>query len=133
MPANNAQNKDRLLGKILRIDMNGTWARAIPDPSLNPFVGKAGRDEIWAYGLRNPWRFSFDRTHGDLWIGDVGQSRYEESTARVTSTGGPAARGSNFGWRAVEGRHCYRPASGCDKTARSSPSWNTATPTASAP
>ena len=114
---NNAQNKNRLLGKILRININGTvGSRQYKNPASNPFVGKAGRNEIWSYGLRNPWKFSFDRTRGDLWIGDVGQNRYEEiDRKQVTSTGGSAARGSNFGWRVVEGRHCYRPASGCNK------------------
>jgi glucose/arabinose dehydrogenase len=117
---NNAQNKDRLLGKILRININGTvGSRQYKNPASNPFVGKAGRNEIWSYGLRNPWKFSFDRARGDLWIGDVGQNRYEEiNRKQVPSTGGPAARGSNFGWRVVEGRHCYRPSTGCSKSGK---------------
>ncbi len=114
---NNAQNKNRLLGKILRININGTkGARQYRIPTSNPFVGRAGRNEIWSYGLRNPWKFSFDRTRGDLWVGDVGQNRYEEiNRKQVTSTGAPAARGSNFGWRVLEGWHCFRPATGCSK------------------
>ena len=120
---NNAQNKDRLLGKILRIDINGTLGkRQYKIPKSNPFVGRAGRNEIWSYGLRNPWRFSFDRARGDLWIGDVGQNRYEEVDRKlITSTAAPNGRGSNYGWRVLEGWHCYKPASGCSKSAKVRP------------
>ncbi len=79
-PGNRAQNLDTLLGKLLRIDVNrrtGTLA-ATASPRTNPFVGRSGLDQIWAYGLRNPWRWSFDRATGDLWIGDVGQDTWEE-------------------------------------------------------
>ncbi len=103
----NAQDlEDNLLGKILRIDPSPALD-AWPDddernygiPADNPFVGTAGDDEIWAYGLRNPWRNSFDRLTGDLWIGDVGQGAREEiNFAPATSTGG-----ENYGWRVREG------------------------------
>ena len=90
-PQNNAQNLTNLLGKILRIDPAGTV------PPDNPFVGQGGgvRPEIWAYGLRNPWRFSFDRNTGDLWLGDVGQNEFEEVDIIV--------KGGNYGWRLFEG------------------------------
>jgi glucose/arabinose dehydrogenase len=104
-PLGSGQSLDTLLGKILRIDVNrrsGGTPYAIPPD--NPFVGRAGaRPEIYVYGLRNPWRFSFDRQRRDLWIGDVGQGSWEEIDYR------PAGRiaGSNFGWNAFEGRHPY--------------------------
>ena len=111
-PGNRAQSLSTLLGKILRIDVNGKASgRQYRIPSSNPYVGRSGLDEIWSRGLRNPWRFSFDRANGTLWIGDVGQSRYEEVNRAVRSAGG--GRGSNYGWRVMEGRHCYRPSSGC--------------------
>jgi glucose/arabinose dehydrogenase len=107
-PNNNAQNLNQLLGKILRIDVDHGSPYAIP-PS-NPFAQRAGaRGEIWAYGVRNPWRFSFDRATGDLWIGDVGQDAYEEVDLQpATSIGG-----ENYGWRKMEGQHCYNPSSNC--------------------
>jgi glucose/arabinose dehydrogenase len=107
-PNNNAQNLNQLLGKILRIDVDHGSPYAIP-PS-NPFAQRTGaRGEIWAYGVRNPWRFSFDRTTGDLWIGDVGQDAFEEVDFQpATSIGG-----ENYGWRKMEGQHCYNPASNC--------------------
>jgi glucose/arabinose dehydrogenase len=102
-PGNVAQNKRLLLGKILRIDPitspgTGTQA-AYTVPRDNPFVGKPGRDEIWAYGLRNPWRFTFDRPSDTIAIGDVGNDRYEE----VDLLPADKARGANFGWSAYEG------------------------------
>jgi glucose/arabinose dehydrogenase len=103
-PFGNAQNKDRRLGKILRIDPldpDGDGPKRYTIPADNPFVGKPGLDDIWAYGLRNPWRNSFDRQTGDLWIGDVGQDRFEE----IDRAGAGKAR--NFGWDRVEGRHLY--------------------------
>jgi glucose/arabinose dehydrogenase len=112
-PENRAQDTGALLGKILRIDVDHpTSGRAFGIPETNPFAdGAGGRPEIWALGLRNPWRFSFDRTTGDLWIGDVGQSSWEEiDLARAGAGGG---RGENYGWRLVEGRACYDPPSGC--------------------
>jgi glucose/arabinose dehydrogenase len=97
----NAQSLGSLLGKILRIDPRRSGGRPYRVPSSNPFVGRAGaRGEIYAYGLRNPWRFSFDRATGDLSIGDVGQDQVEEIDFVRKDTG----RGANFGWRPWEGR-----------------------------
>jgi glucose/arabinose dehydrogenase len=100
---NNAQNKASLLGKILRVDVeSGVAPYAIPDS--NPFVQTAGvRGEIWAFGLRNPWRFSFDRQTGDLYIGDVGQGAFEEVDFQPAASPG----GENYGWRIMEGAHCF--------------------------
>lgn len=109
-PHNNAQNKNTLLGKILRIDVDSGSPYGIPQD--NPFVGKSGvRPEIWAYGLRNPWRFSFDRKTGDLWIGDVGQGRIEEIDLQPASSRG----GENYGWKLMEGSECFLSDS-CNKT-----------------
>ena len=118
-PGNRAQNLGVLLGKILRIDVDGSGTvpcgqstpmpYGIPDD--NPFVGAAGAcEEVWAYGMRNPWRFSFDRENGDLFIGDVGQDLYEEVDDQPAGTPG----GRNYGWRRMEGFHCYDPAANCD-------------------
>jgi hypothetical protein len=96
-PPNNAQNLDTLLGKIIRIDIN-SGAAPYSIPPDNPFVGIAGRDEIYAYGLRNPYRFSFDRLTGQLWVGDVGQGEREEVDI--------ITRGGNYGWRVYEGTRC---------------------------
>ncbi len=97
----NAQSLSSLLGKILRIDPRRSGGRPYSVPSSNPFVGRAGaRGEIYSYGLRNPWRFSFDRTTGDLSIGDVGQDEVEE----IDFVRKGRARGANFGWRPWEGR-----------------------------
>ena len=105
-PPNNAQNKDVLLGKLLRIDPRPSGGRPYSIPSSNPFVGKAGRDEIYSYGLRNPFRFSFDTRHGAprIAIGDVGQNRFEELDYTTVA----AASGANFGWDAFEGFSPYR-------------------------
>ena len=103
-PADRAQRLDDLLGKILRIDVDSATPYAIPPD--NPFVGTAGASpEIWVYGLRNPWRFSFDRETGDLWIADVGQSEREEID--VQPAGSPG--GENYGWDVEEGSTCYDP------------------------
>ncbi|MGD9571278.1 MAG: sorbosone dehydrogenase family protein [Thermoleophilia bacterium] len=103
-PEGHGQRLDTLLGKILRIDVDSRPAgRAYGIPAGNPFAGGGGRPEIWAYGLRNPWRFSFDRTRGDLWIGDVGQNDIEE----IDFARAGAAGGVNFGWNAFEGRSPY--------------------------
>jgi len=106
-PNNNAQNRGVLLGKLLRIDVSTLPYRI---PPSNPFVNTAGaRGEVWAYGLRNPWRFSFDRTLGDLFIADVGQDAWEEVDFQpATSIGG-----ENYGWRRMEGTHCFNPTSNC--------------------
>jgi len=98
-PLRSGQDPTTLLGKLLRLDW---WAGNDPVPLDNPFVGVEGvRPEIWSYGLRNPFRFSFDRLTGDLWIGDVGQSELEEIDFAPAALGGGA--GTNFGWSAYEG------------------------------
>ena len=89
-PENRAQNLESLLGKILRIDPRRSGSSAYRSPASNPFVGRAGRNEIYAYGLRNPWRFSFDRRTGDLYIGDVGQNEVEEIDYAPRGTGARA-------------------------------------------
>jgi glucose/arabinose dehydrogenase len=105
---NRAQELDQLLGKLLRIDVRTASGYTIP--SDNPFAGVPGaRGEIWAYGLRNPWRFSFDRLTGDLLLGDVGQNDWEE----VNILSLHASRAANFGWPKTEGQHCYPPRSVC--------------------
>ena len=103
-PGGRGQAVTDLLGDILRVDVtNGTSYTVPPD---NPFVGQPdARPEVWSYGLRNPWRFSFDRAGGDLYIADVGQDAWEEVDV-VTSASG-AGRGANFGWSVTEGTHCY--------------------------
>jgi glucose/arabinose dehydrogenase len=101
-PGNYGQNINENLGKMLRIDVNS--GSPYSNPSTNPFVGVAGNDEIWATGLRNPWKFSFNRLNGDLWIADVGQYEVEEVnkiTAPLPNTG------LNFGWRCFEGSDPY--------------------------
>ncbi len=110
-PGNNAQNIDTLLGKILRLDVDA------PAPYIaagNPYEGVTpGLDEIWSIGMRNPWRFSFDRSTGDLFIADVGQGNWEE--VNVTTAGTPAPL--NYGWRTTEGTHCYPPSTtSCNTT-----------------
>jgi len=120
-PGNRAQSLSSLLGKMLRIDVNGrAGGKQYRIPSSNPYVGRAGLDEIWARGLRNPWRFSFDKATGALWIGDVGQDRYEE-VDRALPTSAGAGRGANWGWRVMEGFHCYSPSSGCSTAGKTLP------------
>jgi hypothetical protein len=111
-PLGNAQNLDSLLGKLLRIDVsNASTAAPYAIPPTNPFVGQANRRaEIWAYGLRNPWRFAFDPPGNRLYIGDVGQERVEE--VDVSAADGA---GLNYGWNATEGTTCFAAAS-CDRT-----------------
>jgi len=102
-PQDNGQNRDALLGKVLRLDIDRpSGNRAYSAPAGNPFLGGAGRDEIWLVGMRNPWRASFDRANGDLWIGDVGQGAWEEIDVARAGDGG-----LNFGWNRMEGNHCY--------------------------
>lgn len=110
-PGNRAQSPGSLLGKILRIDVDRGNPYEIP--ADNPFVGRPGaRGEIWALGLRNPWRFSFDRRTGQMFIADVGQNTWEEINLQSASSQG----GENYGWRIMEGRHCFNPATGCVRT-----------------
>jgi len=107
-PQGNGQSLATLLGKILRLDVDAASPYAVP--SDNPFVGRAGaRGEIWSYGLRNPWRFSFDSETGDMWIGDVGQDAWEEVDYEPAGQGG-----RNYGWNRMEGSHCFPPGSSCD-------------------
>jgi glucose/arabinose dehydrogenase len=110
-PHGNGQSLATALGKILRIDIDATeGGRPYAIPDDNPFVAVAGAEPaIWLYGLRNPWRMSFDRATGDLWIGDVGQSAWEEIDVARAGTGG-----LNYGWNRMEGSHCFRPASRCE-------------------
>ncbi len=108
-PGNRSQDDGELLGKMLRIDIDGDPPYGIPDD--NPFEGPGDPlDEIWAKGLRNPWRFSFDRSSGDMYIADVGQGTWEEIDFQPASSAG----GENYGWRLMEGNHCYNPPSDCD-------------------
>ncbi|HEX4440658.1 MAG TPA: PQQ-dependent sugar dehydrogenase [Thermoanaerobaculia bacterium] len=118
-PDNRAQNKGSLFGKLLRIDVNGTGAipcgQSTPMPyaipPTNPFVGVSGAcEEVWAYGFRNPWRYSFDRATGDLFIADVGEDSWEEVDLQPAGSAG----GQNYGWRLMEGDHCYNPPTACN-------------------
>ena len=107
-PNANGQNKNSLLGKILRLNVN-RFDTTYTIPASNPFVGQTNvKQEIWAYGLRNPWRFSFDRQTNDLWIADVGQGAWEEVNFQASTSNG----GENYGWRCYEGTHAYNTA-GC--------------------
>jgi glucose/arabinose dehydrogenase len=108
-PQGNGQNRNTLLGKMLRIDVTGALPYTVP--ASNPFVNQTGtRPEIWATGLRNPWRFSFDRQGGLLYIADVGQNDREEINALSATQGG-----ANYGWNTMEGTACYSTAS-CNQT-----------------
>jgi glucose/arabinose dehydrogenase len=120
-PGRNAQSKTKnLLGKILRINPGGSGSgpyRRYSIPTTNPFRGATtGLDEIWAYGLRNPWRISFDRSTGALFIADVGQSRYEEIDREPPAYAG----GRNYGWNVMEGKLCYN-ASSCSTSGKTLP------------
>ncbi|MDP4191527.1 MAG: PQQ-dependent sugar dehydrogenase [Bacteroidota bacterium] len=117
-PFNNAQNNTVILGKMLRIDVNKSQnGKNYSIPTDNPFVGntKGYREEIYAYGLRNPWRFSFDPVTKWLWVADVGQDLWEEIDIMT--------KGGNYGWRIMEGKHCYNPSSNCDTTGLIEPIW----------
>jgi glucose/arabinose dehydrogenase len=103
-PLGSGQDMTSLLSKMLRIDVDSTQPYAVPTD--NPFVGQAGiRPEIWASGFRNPWRFSFDRTTGRLFVADVGQNSFEEVNLVV--------KGGNYGWNIMEGLHCFEPPNAC--------------------
>ena len=108
-PMGNGQNLQALLGKILRIDVNGSsGGRPYAIPPDNPFAAGGGAAEIFAYGFRNPWRFSFDSATGTLYAGDVGQASFEEVDI--------VQKGANYGWNIMEGSHCFAPATGCNMT-----------------
>jgi glucose/arabinose dehydrogenase len=113
-PFGHGQNRQTLLGKMLRIDVDGTSPgleyRIPPD---NPFVAGGGLPEIWAYGFRNPWRFSFDRNTGRMFVADVGQDRFEEIDI--------VQRGGNYGWNTMEGLHCFNPPTACPMSGLSLP------------
>ncbi|MDX1672092.1 MAG: PQQ-dependent sugar dehydrogenase [Balneolaceae bacterium] len=117
-PNENGQDRTTILGTILRIDVdnqaNGNNYAIPPD---NPYAGnnQGFREEIWAYGLRNPWRFSFDATTGDLWAGDVGQGEFEEVDL--------IEKGENYGWDIMEGNECFEPSSNCDMSGLTMPIW----------
>jgi glucose/arabinose dehydrogenase len=121
-PYGNGQNRNVLLGKILRIDVERPHAagKAYGIPPDNPYAAGGfapgeGRPEVWAYGLRNPWRFSFDRVTGELYVGDVGQNAWEEIDRQPLDPPG----GANYGWNLMEGNHCFQ--SGCDPTGLTMP------------
>ena len=116
-PGGRGQSLEDLLGSILRIDVSGGTSYTVP--ADNPFVGTVGaRPEVWSYGLRNPWRFSFDRATGDLYIADVGQANWEE--INFAPVDGGAGRGVNYGWNVMEGLHCYA-ADSCDQNGLTPP------------
>jgi len=117
-PQGNGQNRSTLLGKMLRIDIDHEEdGHHYVIPSDNPFANNANgyREEIFAYGLRNPWRFSFDLANGQLWTGDVGQNAYEE--IHIIDKGG------NYGWNTMEGKHCFKPSNGCNTSGLKMPIW----------
>ncbi len=120
-PDKNAQSLTSRLGKLLRIDVDGrSGGLAYGIPPTNPHATSTiFQREIWSLGLRNPFRFSFDRRTGDLWIGDVGQDRFEEVDRATEASGG--GRAVNFGWRLLEGRACFQPSSGCNRADKQAP------------
>jgi len=107
-PEGNGQNTEALLGKLLRVDVDSGDPYGIPDD--NPFVRGGGAPEVWAFGLRNPWRFSFDSETDDLWIADVGQGNFEEINRSQSDRDG-----LNYGWNVMEGSQCFE-GSGCDES-----------------
>jgi glucose/arabinose dehydrogenase len=116
-PLGNGQNLKTLLGSILRIDVNqSSGASNYSIPADNPFANNSDgfKEEIYAYGLRNPWRFSFDSANGQLWVGDVGQNKFEEVDI--------VTKGGNYGWNTMEGFHCFKPAD-CNKEGLKLPIW----------
>ena len=118
-PEGRGQDRSDLLGSILRLDVQAGTSYTVPPD--NPFVGQAGiQPEIWSYGLRNPWRFSFDRANGDLYIADVGQNRYEEVDIAPAASG--SGKGVNYGWSIMEGSHCLG-GTRCDATGLALPTF----------
>ncbi len=117
-PRGTGQTKNDMLGSLVRLDVSGVGDYGIP--ADNPFVSSPpDLGELWDYGLRNPWRFSFDRSTGDLYIADVGQDTYEEID--VGSYAGGGGKGANYGWSITEGNSCFNPSSGCNKTGLTAP------------
>ena len=116
-PQGNGQNTATLLGSILRIDVSqATFDHPYTIPPDNPFFADGGeRGEVWAYGLRNPWRFAFDQDTGELWAGDVGQNRWEEIDL--------IEPGANYGWNVLEGNHCFNTRDGCERKGTVPPVW----------
>ncbi|HYJ78480.1 MAG TPA: PQQ-dependent sugar dehydrogenase [Longimicrobiaceae bacterium] len=109
-PLGHGQNPGTLLGDILRLDVDRAQPYSVPPD--NPFVGQAGkREEIWAMGVRNPWRFAFDRQRSDLYVADVGQNAWEEVSVVPGGEGG-----ANLGWKVMEGTRCFSPSAGCSQT-----------------
>ena len=117
-PQHRGQDTTTVLGKMVRIDVSSGQGYSIPP--TNPFYGHPGmRQEIWAIGVRNPYRWSFDRATGDMWVGEVGQSSWEE----IDYAPGNDHGGENYGWSIMEGKHCYNPSNGCDSTGLHDPIW----------
>lgn len=117
-PQGNGQSRSTLLGKILRINVNSTEdGKQYAIPADNPYKDNTSgyREEIYAYGMRNPWRFSFDLVTNKLWTGDVGQNSFEEIDI--------IEKGGNYGWNVMEGFHCFEPSSGCNQTGLKLPVW----------
>src|SRR5262249_55619201 len=113
-PLGHGQDTGILLGKMMRIDVNATSpGKQYAIPADNPFVGGGGLPEIYAVGFRNPWRFSFDRPTGRLFVADVGQNNFEEVDL--------VQKGGNYGWNTMEGAHCFNPPSGCNMSGLSLP------------
>jgi glucose/arabinose dehydrogenase len=119
-PEGRGQDLSELLGSILRVDVQSGTSYTVPPD--NPFVGQqpTSRPEVWSYGLRNPWRFSFDRANGDLYIADVGQNNLEEVDVAPAASGG--GKGVNYGWNIMEGNQCYGGGQ-CDQTGLTSPTF----------
>jgi glucose/arabinose dehydrogenase len=125
----NGQNPQTLLGKMLRLDVTSDLSAPYTVPPDNPWVNAKwnGQDilpEIWAVGLRNPWRYSFDRSTGDLWIADVGQNEHEEINRVPAGSGGKLAGGLNFGWPIMEGTHCFPDGASCARDGLVIPVWD---------